>query len=215
MSRKSEVPARVAHAAAALFSRQGYHGTTTREIARLADVSEVTIFRYFEHKEDIFASALSSSFSVIKPRLDLFKKISKGEAPEAVLPKILSLLVDAAAFSPELVRLIAVAFLEVGGGAEVLCREHLAPFFRSISDYLEANIENGRIRNLDPMLMTTAMVLTTFAQPEISALIKGNPSSKLDSRNAIEEYIDFWLRALMLPAPGTLLAMPARKLAGN
>jgi len=78
----------------------------------------------------------------------------------------------AAAFSPELVRLIAVAFLEVGGGAEVLCREHLAPFFRSISDYLEANIENGRIRNLDPMLMTTAMVLTTFAQPEITALIK-------------------------------------------
>ena len=215
MSKKSEVPARVAHAAAALFSRQGYHGTTTREIARLADVSEVTVFRYFEHKEDIFGRALASSFTAIMPRLDLFKRISNDEAPEAVLPKILSLLVDAAVFSPELVRLIAVAFLEVGGRAEELCREHLAPLFRSISDYMEANIEGGRIRNLDPMMMTAAMVLTTFAQPEISRLIKGSPRSKLDSCNAIDEYTDFWLSALILPSKGTLAALPARKLAGN
>lgn len=216
MSRKSDVPARIAHAAAALFSRQGYHGTATREIARLADVSEVTIFRHFENKEDIFESALTSSFTAITPRLDQFERISKGEPPETVLPKILGLLVDAAAFSPELVRLIAVAFLEVGGAAEEHCREHLAPLFRSISEYFEANIERGRIRNLDPMMMTTAIVLTTFAQPEVSRLVKGSASSKLDSRNAIDDYTNFWLGVLILPSQGiSNVAVPARTLAGN
>jgi AcrR family transcriptional regulator len=69
MARQSAVPERIVHSAVVLFSRQGYHGTSTREIAQLAQVSEVTVYRYFEHKEDIFRSALDSSFSGVKPRL--------------------------------------------------------------------------------------------------------------------------------------------------
>ena len=58
MPRKSDVPSRIVRAAnIALFSRQGYHRTSTRDIARLADVSEVTLYRYFEHKEDVFWAA--------------------------------------------------------------------------------------------------------------------------------------------------------------
>lgn len=52
-----------------LFSRQGYRVTTTEDIARLEDVSEVTVYRYFKHKEDIFWSALASSFKTVKLRL--------------------------------------------------------------------------------------------------------------------------------------------------
>src|SRR6185369_12961371 len=126
-------------AAVALFSRQGYHGTTTREIARLADVSEVTVFRYFEHKEDIFLSALTFSFSAIQPRRQLLDRISECDTPEIVIPQILSLFVDAAMFSPELIRMIAIAFLEVRGKAEEVCREHLATLFSTITEYLQAN----------------------------------------------------------------------------
>ena len=41
---------KILNSAAQLFARQGYHGTSTREIARLADVSENTIFRQFDRK---------------------------------------------------------------------------------------------------------------------------------------------------------------------
>ena len=50
---------KIVNAAAQLFARQGYHGTSTREIARLADISENTLFRYFEHKEDLFWAAFA------------------------------------------------------------------------------------------------------------------------------------------------------------
>lgn len=200
MPRKTEVPSRIVHAAVSLFSRQGYHGTTAQEIARLADVSEVTVFRYFDHKEDIFWSALRSSFSVIKPRLDLLEHVSEGESPEIVLPKILRLLVDTATFSPELVRLIAVAFLEVGGKTETLCREHLTPLFTAISGYLQKSISTGKVRDLNPSMTTTAIVLTILAHPELSRIIYGSPVSSLDSRKAIDEYTGFWLKTLVLPA---------------
>lgn len=198
--RASEVHGRIVHAAVALFSRQGYHGTSTREIARLADVSEVTVFRYFEHKDDIFWSALQSSFSAIKPRLDSLDRTSKREMPEIVLPEIISLLVDIATLSPELVRLIAVAFLELRGRAEEVCREHLTPLFAAISGYLTRNIENGRVRNLNPAIVTAAIALTVIVQPELSKLVDGSRLSKLGGREAIDEYSAFWLNVLV-PSP--------------
>jgi AcrR family transcriptional regulator len=195
--RPSEVRGRIVDAAMALFSKQGFHGTTTREIARLADVSEVTVFRYFEHKDDIFWCALQSSFSSIKPRLNSLGRSSEGETPEVVLPEIVCLLVDVATFSPELVRLIAVALLELRGPAVAVCREHLTPLFSAISDYLAKNIENGKVRNLNPSIVTAAIALTVIAQPELSKLVEGSPLSHLDGREAINEYSAFWLDVLV------------------
>lgn len=197
MSKKPEVSSRIVHAAVALFSRQGYQGTSTREIARLADISEVTLFRYFERKEDIFWAALVSSFRTIKPRLDLLEKLSHRDAPEVVLPKILSLFGDTATYSPELVRLIGVAFLEVRGKVESVCREHLSSLFSSIANYLEANTKSGRIRTLNPTILTTAIALTIIAQPELSRLFEGHRDSRLDSRRTIDEYTAFWLSVLV------------------
>ncbi len=49
-SKTSRQTAKIVHAAAQLFARQGYHGTSTREIARIAEVSENTLFRHFACK---------------------------------------------------------------------------------------------------------------------------------------------------------------------
>ena len=197
--RASLVQGRIVQAAVALFSRQGYHGTSTREIARLADVSEVTVFRYFEHKDDIFWSALQSSFSAIKPRLESLDRTSKREPPQVVLPEIIRLLLDIATFSPELVRLIAIAFLELRGRAEDVCREHLTPLFAVISEYLTSNIESGRVRNLNPAIVTAAITLTVIVQPELSKLIEGSWLSQLGGREVINEYSAFWLNVLAPP----------------
>src|ERR1035438_1603133 len=55
-TKKSATMEKLTLAAAQLFARQGYHGTSTREIARLAGVSENTIFRHFDRKEALFRS---------------------------------------------------------------------------------------------------------------------------------------------------------------
>jgi AcrR family transcriptional regulator len=193
----SPVPSRISRAATALFSRQGYHGTSTREIARLADVSEVTVFRHFERKEDIFLSALRSSFGPVKPRLHLFDRVSENRAPEDMLPQILSLLVDVATFSPELTKLVAVAFLELHGKAEDVCFEHLTPLFTAISRFLATNMENGRLRNLNPEIVTVAMALTAIAQPELSKLIGSSALSQMGGRESVDEYSRFWLKVLL------------------
>jgi len=204
--RTSERTDKILQAAAQLFARQGYHGTSTREIARLADVSENTLFRHFDHKEDLFWSALRSRSAGLKLRRDLLDGISDGEDPEVVLPKIIDLLVDTVIFKPELLRLIAVAFLELHWKTEAFCKEYLSPIFSAIHRYMELNIENERVRDLDPTMLTAALVTTVMAHAEISRLIDGDRLSYPGSREAASAFTRFWLDVL---APKPLSAQRA------
>jgi len=49
-------------AAKLLFSTKGYAATTTKDIANLAEISEVTLFRHFESKRKLFHCAIHSTF---------------------------------------------------------------------------------------------------------------------------------------------------------
>lgn len=49
-----------------LFSKHGFHATTTAQIAREADVSEGTIYKYFKSKDDLLANLLSPMLQEIK-----------------------------------------------------------------------------------------------------------------------------------------------------
>jgi AcrR family transcriptional regulator len=51
---------KIIDAAFGLFSQKGYLGTTTKEIALHAGVSEVTLFRHFVSKESIFEEVIQS-----------------------------------------------------------------------------------------------------------------------------------------------------------
>lgn len=199
LPKNSEQISKIVHAAAQLFARQGYHGTSTREIARLADISENTLFRYFEHKEDLFWAALRSRLCGLELRRDLLAGITESASPEIVLPQLLAQLVDTAILRPELLRLIAVAFIELRWKAAAVCYEHLSPIFSTVNGYLARNIESGKLRNLDSSLVTAALATTVMVHPEFSKLIAGASPPYSDSREAIQVYTKFWLDVLVPP----------------
>lgn len=51
--KKVKIRAAIQHEALRLFRLQGYHETTTEQIAEAAEVSPSTLFRYFPSKEDL------------------------------------------------------------------------------------------------------------------------------------------------------------------
>ncbi len=54
---------RILDAALAVFGRDGISGATTREIARVAKVNEVTLFRYFKNKNELLRQTILCSAS--------------------------------------------------------------------------------------------------------------------------------------------------------
>ena len=51
----------IINAARELFSTKGYAATTTKDIAKSAGISEVTLFRHFESKRNLFQVSLHST----------------------------------------------------------------------------------------------------------------------------------------------------------
>jgi AcrR family transcriptional regulator len=184
---------KILQAAGKLFARQGYYGTSTREIARLAGVSENTIFRHFDRKEELFWSSLRSYSAGLKFRQDVLKGITQSDSPEVILPKIIEILADTVNYRPELLRLIAVAFIELHAKADKFCQEQLSPVFSTINHYLEMNIRSGKIRDLDSTILTSALIMTALTHPGIYNLIDGNKPVYSNSLEAHRAYAKFWL----------------------
>jgi hypothetical protein len=129
-------------------------------------------------------------------RRDLVEGIAQCQAPEVVLPKILEMMADLVSYRPELLRLIAVAFVELEWKAEAFCQENLAPDLSAINHYFRMNMKSGRIRDLDPTMLTAALMTTALMHPGISKLIEGNNPAYSNSPEAGRAYARFWLELL-------------------
>src|SRR5215471_5539002 len=96
---------RILEAAAQLFPRQGYKGTSTRDIARLAKVNEVTLFRYFPRKWDLFSAAAVSRLSRIRMGRELQSQLASDADVEVVVPRLTEFLLENFFDHPDLMRL--------------------------------------------------------------------------------------------------------------
>ena len=129
---RSVTEVRLVEAAVQLFSRHGFKGTSTRDIANLARVNEATLFRYFPKKTDLFWAAAESRLNRLKFGRELQNGLATDLDPDVIVPMLASFMVENISEHPELMRLLYVARFELPG-ADRMFREHLGPIFDSVN----------------------------------------------------------------------------------
>lgn len=80
---KTDTRQRILNAAEKAFARSGWLGATTREVARLAKVNEVTLFRHFRSKKALM-EAVIGRFIEARQRI-----VSEGLADDLPLEEVL------------------------------------------------------------------------------------------------------------------------------
>ncbi|MGE5701510.1 MAG: TetR/AcrR family transcriptional regulator [Clostridia bacterium] len=81
---EQETRERVLAAAKQLMAEKGYKGATTRKIAELAGVNEVTIFRHFKNKEGLLDAALEE-MTAIRPIMEKAVRDLNGDIEELLV----------------------------------------------------------------------------------------------------------------------------------
>lgn len=180
---------RIVEAAVQLFSRQGFKGTTTREIARLADVNEATLFRHFRRKADLFWAAANSRLDRLKLGRELQNGLASDASPEAIIPMIVAFILDSMFQQPELMRLLYVAGFELAGADRVLA-EHLGPIFDAINSYFERCATKGIVEEFDPAVATLGLAGAVGAHHALRGLFTDGLGTKTP------DYTKFLLKAL-------------------
>ena len=195
---RSVTEVRMVEAAVQLFSRQGYKGTSTREIAQLAGVNEATLFRYFTRKADLFWAAAESSLNRLKLGRELQNGLATDVDPKIVVPMLVEFVVENMSQHPELMRLLYVAGFELPG-ADRMFREHLGPIFDAVSAYFGRCAARGAICDLEPTFATLGLAGAVSAHRNLHQLFTGRDLPG-DVRASTPAYAQFWLNALRQPA---------------
>ena len=188
---------RILEAAVQLFSRQGYSGSSTHEIARLAGVSEVTVFRHFPRKRDLFWAAAESRLRRIRMSRELRSRLEGDENPRTALPGIIELLVEIVYQHPETVRLLYLSLFELEHGAERILRKHLVPLFQPLREYLTRCVAKGLIRELDPGITALGFAALVATHQGLQFVLTEDQTRTTNVDDAIATYTSFWMTAML------------------
>jgi AcrR family transcriptional regulator len=148
---------RILEAALQLFARHGFSGTSTREIADRAGVNQVTVFRHFPRKRELYSAALESRMQQLKLQSTVRELLASEDRPEIVLRSIANYLLTMADDDPDLVRLLHFSALELGSGPDRIFRKHISPLVCDLADYLRRSMQKGLIAQVDPYIAALAI----------------------------------------------------------
>jgi AcrR family transcriptional regulator len=141
--------------AAEVFSQKGFHQATIKEIAQAADVSEGTIYNYFQNKHDLLISMIellgSEALKGIVPD-------SSAKNPSEFLQVLMKAIFQ---FLQERGHLALPLMAEIAADAELraeLYQELVRPVVAFIEEGLQRFAYSSQWRQSDPMILAYALV---------------------------------------------------------
>jgi len=190
-------------AALELFSRQGYRGTTTREIARRAGVSEALLFRHFPSKEDLYWSVLDEQCAMRtgRQKLDALFRADQDDAPTfaAIAEDILT-----RNFSDSrLYRLLLFSALEDHELSHRFFRRYIWDYYTGVAEHIRRRIAAGAFRDADPMLAARCFIGMVLHYFLVEELFRGRRPSASEIKRLSQAITATWL-AGMVPSPAVL-----------
>lgn len=188
---------RIQEAAVQLFASRGYRGATTLDVAKLAQVSEVTVFRYFPRKKDLYLAAVQSRLLRITIDAELREKLTSRADPGEVLPAILRLFVEIVANNPEVLTLFYLATPDdVAPSLTELYRKQLRSVLDEITSYLEWCRRKNTITDTDSYVTAFALFGTVLAHYRFVEPLTGKSNGFNSNDHASRAYAHLWLQLL-------------------
>lgn len=163
---------RILSVAAGLFSKYGYDGISTRDIAASTGVSEITVYRHYPRKRDLYCAVLESELQKIHLRGDLLANIAAAPDVRSALDRTYELVEKTLGQNPQLFRLIQFSALELSGDVEPLLRRYLAELVEVLAGYLRPWIAKGELGTVQPRSLVLTLVAILFSHQSLHAVFQ-------------------------------------------
>jgi AcrR family transcriptional regulator len=130
---KGGAEARILASAAGMFANFGYNGVSTRDIATSAGVNEVTIYRHYPRKRDLYVAVLDAELQEVKLRGDLLARVAEANDARTAVARTFELIAATLTERQDLLRLVQFSALELGDDIDPLLRRHLGQLVEVIA----------------------------------------------------------------------------------
>lgn len=180
-----------------LFAQKGFAGTTTREIAAAAGVTEAIIFRHFATKQDLYQAILTYKCDSTKnPWMEELTALMDANNDEGIIRSLVTHMLAFHREDPRFQRLMLHAALE---GHEIAIIHHnqvKMPIGAKLIEYIARRQAAGAIRLCDP----GSVVLALAGIPQFYALQKyvyQSPDFQHPDEQIIEDFVQILTSGLL------------------
>lgn len=146
--------------AVSLFAKQGFRGTTTKEIALAAGVSEAMVFRHFATKEELYAAILdykACSGDTMNPEAMVAEALLEKD-DQAVFERLAFGALEHHERDPEFQRLLLHAALEEHELAQIFFEKFVRRVYELLGNYIAERQRDGAMVELDPAIVVRAFI---------------------------------------------------------
>lgn len=147
-----------------LFSQRGFKGTTTKEIARAAGVSEAMVFRHFENKDALYEAILDTKGCQDGVRRfpweenETLKRAIEEKDDLAVFYNIALDALNKHQKDIAFMRLLFYSALEEHELAERFFHEFIERVYQFIGGYIAERQQDGAFREINPRIAVRALL---------------------------------------------------------
>jgi len=185
----------IIEAATTLFSRKGFRGTTTREIAGVVGVSEAMLFKHFATKEELYAAIIEAKAHVERLMGTVVEAAQRGNDAE-VLRTLAREMITRTRTDPALMRLTLFSALEGHALSDMMFRSRVQQLDDFLSRYIARRIAAGAFRNVDPMQAAWNFMGMVVYHTQLLELFGQKPPRHLTSDRAVQEMVQLFLNGV-------------------
>ena len=199
--------------AVTLFSQRGFRGTTTKEIATAAGVSEAMVFRHYATKEELYAAILDHKACTEGP-IDPEKMVAEAlrrKDDRAVFEGLALGALQHHEGDRDFQRLLLYSALEQHQLAEMFFENFVRRVYEFLGGYIRERQKDGAIIEIDPAIVVRAFIGMIMHHSLNNNL--WDPDRKLlniSNEEAAHQFTDLLLNGISTKSP-----RPTKKANGN
>lgn len=143
-----------------LFSQHGFRGTTTKEIAQAAGVSEAMVFRHFATKEELYTAILDHKACEggIEDPCELVAEAVRQKDDRRIFETLAFSALEHHEQDREFLRLLLHSALEGHELAQMFWNRNILQLYEFLGAYIKERQRDGAFRPIEPKIVVRAFI---------------------------------------------------------
>jgi len=181
-------------AAMELFGKNGFRGTTTRDLATQADVNEAIIFRYFNNKTELYRAILEEKVHQGEGHYDEVERVAQTSDIQSFLEFMGRKFLERHQQDSTFMRLMMFSALE---GHELSDMFLASMAVRDpIASYMQRQMDSGAIRQMDPTLAARAFLGMFAFHVQLQELFGQKKTREFDRDEVVRSFVSIYLSGM-------------------
>ena len=186
----------IIRAAMEVFARNGFGGSTTREIAENAGISEAMIYSHFRNKQELYAAIIDEKLQESEPLYYPLDAMRNKDDPR-VFTTIVENYLRRHSEDTTFLRLLLFSALEGHELASMFVAGPVRKFFEFLAEYIGERIEEGAFKPVNPEISSRCLLGMVHYFVLVREIFGDDTLKVVDQNEAIETIVNLFCRGIL------------------